>query len=183
MRGYSVDRRGVYTIGGTLDLLPSDPRQSPLVEQPGRWTAQDLIDLQKSLFPMGLSRHGWQYLFDKKDAIASSVGEAYSAHSYMVELVLESFRLAHFPDRPSRFVSYFAWQNVEQARAFKGPQQHIYELEGDGFVADQVWLTLGVQGIASYYNAQKYWSGTGSVHPKWEIVLSAPAKVVSLIEL
>ena len=183
MRGYSVDRRGVYVVGGSLDLLPQGPHQTPLLEQPGRWTAQDLIDLQKSLFPNGLSRHGWQYLFDQKAGLPGPDGEAYSAHGWMVELVFESFRLAHHPGRPSRLVSYFAWQTLDQARTFKGPQQHIYELEGEGFVADQVWLTLGIQGIASYYNAEKYWSGAGSANPRWEVVLPAPVKVTRLIEL
>ncbi|MEH2485884.1 hypothetical protein [Bradyrhizobium sp. AZCC 2230] len=182
MRGFSVDRRGVYIVGGALDLLPDDPSQSAIVEQPGRWAAQDLTDLQRSLFPQGLSRHGWQYLFLRKDAILGSDGFAYSAHEWMIELVFENYRLAHFPKRPSRFISYFAWQTIEQARAFKGPQQHIYELDGDGFVADQVWLTLGVQGIASYYNAEKYWSGAGSAKPRWEIVLPAPVQVTRLVE-
>lgn len=182
MRGYSVDRRGVYIIGENLELLPTDPRQNAMVEQTGRWTAQDLHNLRAERFPGGLSRHGWQYLFDQKQAIQGQDGGAYSSHEYMVELVFENYRAAHYPNRPSRFLSYFAWQSLPEAQAFKGPGQHIYELEGDGFVADQVWLTLGIQGIASYWNAEKYWSGAGSAKPRWEIVLPAPVKVTQMDE-
>jgi hypothetical protein len=54
--GYSVDRRNVYEVGKTLELLKSDPLgRSWVDEQP---VGEDLNTFIATLFPDGMSRHG-----------------------------------------------------------------------------------------------------------------------------
>jgi hypothetical protein len=67
-------------------------------------------------------------------------------HNMVVELVFEYVRRAAFPSRCSRFQSFFAWESLEMARAFRKEGQALYRVESSSiFRADQSWLTLGVQ--------------------------------------
>jgi hypothetical protein len=39
--------------------------------------------------------------------------------SAILEILFEYVRRTCFPDKPSRFISFFAWQTLEQAQAFR----------------------------------------------------------------
>jgi hypothetical protein len=92
-------------------------------------------------------------------------------------------RRAVFPKINSRLQSYFAWETLDDARNFRKDAQAIYRMQsGNGFRADQNWLSLGAQAIATSLCAHRYWSGASSSEPLWEIVLRAPVRIVEKIE-
>ena len=118
---YSVDRSGLYQTGGTLDLWQQDPRLGrPFWRLPDWFEADDLRAHVAELFPDGLSLHGWQYMVERHDFIRPTNSDAlFVNHNMVVELVFEYVRRAVFPSRCSRFQSFFAWESLEMARAFR----------------------------------------------------------------
>jgi hypothetical protein len=59
---YSVDRRGLYQTGGTLDLW----KQGPLLGRPV-WRLPDWFEADdlRAHVAEGLSLHGWQYMVER----------------------------------------------------------------------------------------------------------------------
>ena len=182
--GYSVDRRGFYCPDGELGLWTKDPMNRPFWRVPGRFEKNELEDHLLELFPEGLSLHGWQFMLDRHDFIRHPVtNDVFVNHTWQVELTFEMARRAAFPKMNSRLQSYFAWETFEDARNFQKHGQAIYRTQSDtGFRADQNWLSLGAQGIATSLCAHRYWSGASSSEPLWEIVLRAPVRIVERIE-
>jgi hypothetical protein len=179
---YSVDRRGFCKVGGTLDLM----RESPLpgrriVEFPNFMSAEAFVDNLSSLFPEGLSFHGWAYL--SADLLIQPQGyPVVAAYEPALEIIFEVMRLSKFAHAPSRFQSYFAWETKEAAKEFANGSP-IYEVESETcFRADQAWLRLGYQGAMTLLFAERYWSGVSSVTPRWEILLTPPVHVLSRVE-
>ena len=159
---YSVDRSGLYQTGGTLDLWQQDPVLGrPFWRLPDWFEADDLRAHVAKLFPDGLSLHGWQYMVERHDFIRPTSSDAlFVNHNMVVELVFEYVRRAVFPSRRSRFQSFFAWESLEMARAFRKEGQALYRVESNSiFRADQSWLTLGVQNAIASLFAHRYWSG------------------------
>jgi hypothetical protein len=182
---YSVDRSGLYQTGGTLDLWQQDPLLGrPFWRLPDWFEAADLRAHVAELFPDGLSPHGWQYMVERHDFIRPTNSDAlFVNHNMVVELVLEYVRRAVFPSRCSRFQSFFAWESLEMARAFRKEGQALYRVESSStFRADQSWLTLGVQNAIASLSAHRYWSGAPSGTPRWEILLASPVRVMERID-
>src|SRR5262245_39475111 len=95
---YSVDRRGLYQTGGTLDLSQLDPLGRPLWGLPDWFEADDLRAHVAELFPDGLSLHGWQYMVERHDFIRPTDSNAlFVHHNMVVELVFEYVRRAASP--------------------------------------------------------------------------------------
>jgi hypothetical protein len=162
---YSVDRSGFYQTAGTLDLWQQDPLPGrPFWRLPDWFEADDLRAHVAELFPDGLSLHGWQYMVERHDFIRPTNSDAlFVNHNMVVELVFEYVRRAVFPSRCSRFQSFFAWESLEMARAFRKEGQALYRVESSSiFRADQSWLTLGVQNAIASLSAHRYWSGAPS---------------------
>lgn len=179
---YSVDRRGFYRVGETLNLMKDNPFNSPFWELNGWFSKENLQEHLYSMFPDGLSFHGWQYLLDRHDFVKDANGVPYVKHEYTVELLFEYQRRALFPNRSSRFQSFFAWQTIEDAKSFATKDQPIYRLECDKyFKADQNLLTVGVQNIACSHCAHRYWSGEATQFPKWEILLRPPVYIIEQV--
>jgi len=63
-----------------------------------------------SLFPDGVTSHGERYML-RGQAQDMGVNE-------IIELLFEYVRKSHFPSRPSRFQSVFAFENIDQAVSF-----------------------------------------------------------------
>jgi len=182
---YSVDRSGLYQTGHTLDLWHQDPlRGRPFWRLPDWFEADDLRAHVAELFPDGLSLHGWQYMVERHDFIRPTNSDAlFVNHNMVVELVFEYVRRAVFPSRCSRFQSFFAWESLEMARAFRKDGQALYRVESSSiFRADQSWLTLGVQNAIASLSAHRYWSGAPSGTPRWEILLAPPVRVRERID-
>jgi hypothetical protein len=92
--------------------------------------------------------------------------------------VFEMVRRAALPKMNSRFRSYFAWETLDAARSFRKKTLTMYRIQAEnGFRADQNWLTLGTQGVATSLCAHRYWSGAASSESLWEIVLRAPVRI------
>ncbi|WP_419657740.1 hypothetical protein Dvar_68600 [Desulfosarcina variabilis str. Montpellier] len=178
---YSVDRRGFYQTGLSLDLMKADPLKRPLLHLDGCYTEDDLKAHLQTLFPEGLSLHGWHYSVEMHNAVAHAHEEIetlYVNHAITVELLFEYVRRAYFPQERSRFQSFFAWESLEKAIEFRQDDQPIYLIESDHILrADQRWLSIGVQNIAGSLTAHNYWRGIPTDQPCWEAVLSCPVKV------
>lgn len=179
---YSVDRRGFYREGATLNLMKDNPFSTPFWELDGWFSKESLREHLYSLYPDGLSFHGWQYLLDRHDFVKDAMGISYVKHEYTVEILFEYYRKSSFPSRASRFQSFFAWQTIEEAQSFAVNGQPIYRVECEEyFKADQNLLTVGVQNIACSFCAHRYWKGEGTHSPKWEILLIPPVYVVEQV--
>ena len=173
---YSADRRGFYTTG-SLALSAKDPRSGaqPFLNSGDGWfTADDIATHVAAQFMDGLSLHGWEWMTWRSQTASGSDGQMYTHHERAIELLFEYVRRSAFPNCPSRLQSFFAFDNIEDARAFADGKP-IYKLTADRFFkADQQWLKLSEQnGIASFY-AHKYWEGTASPTPRWEYLLVPP---------
>jgi hypothetical protein len=182
---YSVDRSGLYQTGGTLDLCQQDPVLGrPFWRLPDWFEADDLRAHVAELFPDGLSLHGWQFMVERHDFIRPTNSDAlFVNHNMVVELAFEYVRRAVFPSRRSRFQSFFAWESLEMARAFRKEGQALYRVESNSiFRADQSWLTLGVQNAIASLSAHRYWSGASSGTPRWEILLAPPVRIMERID-
>ena len=118
---------------------------------PGRFEKKELEDHLFELFPEGLSPHGWRFMLDRYDYIRDPItNDAFVNHTWQVEFAFEMVRRAAFPKMNSRFQSYFAWERLDAARSFRKETQTIYRIQAEkGFRADQNWLTLGTQGVAT----------------------------------
>ena len=182
---YSVDRSGLYQTGGTLDLWQQDPVLGrPFWRLPDWFEADDLRAHVAELFPDGLSLHGWQFMVERHDFIRPTNSDAlFVNHNMVVELVFEYVRRAVFPSRCSRFQSFFAWESLEMAKAFRKEGQALYRVESSSiFRADQSWLTLGVQNAIASLSAHRYWSGASSGTPRWEILLAPPVRIMERVD-
>jgi hypothetical protein len=115
--GYSVDKRGSYYAGGSLELLTHDPKRRPFWRVPGRFEKKELEDHLVELFPEGLSPHGWRYMLDRYEFIRDPISsDAFVDHTWQVEFTFEMVRRAAFPKMNSRFQSYFAWETLSTQR-------------------------------------------------------------------
>jgi hypothetical protein len=181
---YSVDRRGFYQTGATLDLWQQDPLGRPFWRLPDWFEAEDLRAHVAELFPEGLSLHGWQYMVERHDFIRPTNSDAlFVNHNMVVELVFEYVRRAVLPLRRSRFQSFFAWESLEMARACRKEGQALYRVEPSSiFRADQSWLTIGAQNAIASLCGHRYWSGAPSDTPRWEILLAPPVRIMERID-
>ena len=185
---FSLDRRGFYKIGGTLNLFKQNPLPNVAsIPLPNGVTQPDLQKHLEELFPDGLSLHGWTYMDWFTDFI-NSRGVAYANYMVTLELVLEYVRRSFFADCPSRLQSYFAYTSLSEVQAFRQKQgageanAPIYRLQADKVIkVDQAWLRLGNQNIIGSFCAHQYWSGAASPNPEWEHALAQPILVVGQV--
>ncbi|MBF6989304.1 DUF2441 domain-containing protein [Cupriavidus sp. IK-TO18] len=166
---FHVDRRQGFTAGQHSQLSKLDLSH-----------AQDLGQHLDILCPNGVSAHGNQYL---NSDVKSGKGEA------AIELIWEYVRRAHFPERPSRLTSTFAWQSLEEAKAFRLDSgltdANIWQIEAaEGFVANMALLNIGTSVLRASQFAHAYWAGEVGPQIKglkarcWEVLLTGPITVV-----
>jgi hypothetical protein len=178
---FSVDRRGYYKPGGTLNLFKENPfGWTSFLPIDGLVTAEALAAHLNELFPDGLSLHGWNYMTGHTDFLTKhGTTVNYANYETTLELLLEYVRRAEFPSSHSRMQSYFAFGSLDAALAFRTNGSPVYRLDADVVLQlDQHWLRHGNQGVAGSYCARKYWSGAGSDNPKWECLLMPPVRVL-----
>src|SRR5262249_54614946 len=125
-----------------------------------------------------------QFIVERHDFIRPTNSDAlFVNHNMVVELVFEYVRRAVFPSRRSRFQSFFAWESLEMARAFRKEGQALYRVESNSiFRADQSWLTLGFQTAIPPPPAHLFWSGPPSGPPGWKILLAPPVRIMERID-
>lgn len=176
---YSADRRGFYRLG-TLNLSRHNYRQD-LVFTPSLdndYTTQQVENHLLEMFPEGLSLHGWLYALSSP-GIHLNDGRITIDSSCAIEMLFEFIRRASFPDRPSRFQSFFAFDSLENVREFARALP-IYEMKPkSAFKCDQKWLRIPQAALAFYYGHQ-YWSGAATSNPTWEYLLEPPVETTFL---
>ena len=168
-RYFTVDRNRTLEEGKIINLVKySDVEPHEL---------QVHVD---SLFPDGVTRHGEHYMLKGQ---TSAMGI-----SPVIELLFEYVRRSHFPSRPSRFQSVFAFENFDQAVSFRkeyGKSEGlIWEVESDvAFKADMRLLTLKGSLLGLSYNAHQYWREIASGNnPVWEYLMVPPVRVIRRID-
>lgn len=127
------------------------------------------------LFPEGVTLHGESYIVS--DSKRPTEIEA------AIELLFEYVRRSHFPNRPSRLQTFYAFESVEMAWAFRTQFAEglgsVWEVEGTAaFAGDMRHLDLGNTPLTASYCAHRYWEGSSSENPLWEQLLVPPVTVI-----
>lgn len=161
---YSLDRLG--TLNENIEVGLINYKDINPVE------LQQHVEL---LFPDGLSRHGERYFLRNDSSPRLSTPS--------IEILFEYVRRAYYPDRPSRFQSMFAFEDLNQAIEFKARygngQGTIWQIESKKYLkADMGLLLFGNTILVSSYLAHKYWKGEAGQNPIWEVLLMPPIRVI-----
>ena len=98
-----------------------------------------------------------------------------------IELIFEYVRRAFFPDKTSRYQSFFGFINYEDVKNYGHEfdrHRDIWIVETDNyFIDDGSWLCFGTSLYVSYC-AHQYWSGAMSDKHKREVLMSTPIRVI-----
>ncbi len=170
-RYFTVDRNRTLEEGKIINLVK--------YSDVGPQELQAHVD---SLFPDGVTRHGEHYMLKGQTSAMDR------NKSPTIELLFEYVRRSHFPSRPSRFQSIFAFENIDQAVSFRNKYGKsdglIWEVESDAaFKADMLLLTLKDSLLRLSYNAHQYWRGMSSGNnPVWEYLMVPPVRVIRRID-
>jgi hypothetical protein len=182
---FTVDRRSLLVTGAELTLT-SDIADRTLWVFAEHFGEAELLAKAQALFPEGLSPHGIHYLVEYCLATQRITGHRATIeavpHVPTVELTFELVRRLEFPDRPSRFQSWFGWQTLEEAKRFREshgtPEARIFAIDSPGtFRADMSLLLHGGSNLGATILAARYWSGIAGPHPAWEFVLPQPIRI------
>ena len=167
-----MDRRGSLRAGQVVTLRSPDFSTLDALQVA---VDKDLISRE---FGGGISAHGQAYL------LANGVGdkaELKVLRSTVMEIVWELVRRKDFPQLPSRCVSIFGCETIQDAEAFgvryagTGP---IFEVLANRYYRlDMNWLEWASPVAQLWSRAYNYWSGTSSSKPFWEYVVPLPTKV------
>lgn len=129
------------------------------------------------LYPDGLSNHGLRY-------------STYPFNSnYPIETAFELNRKLYFPDKISRFQSFFCFQTLAEAKNFaknypdETSDYKIYEVEvdHDNYFIGDMSLVRSSTVITSYIDSHDYWSGNKSCHPIFEVLVKPPLKIHRMV--
>ncbi len=164
-RFFTVDRLGGLSQGIELRIQHYLDINPPHL--------QEHVDF---MFPEGVSRHG--------DSFFLSSGSRANIASPAIEILFEYVRRAHFPDKPSRFMSFFAVDTLSAATDFNNRygegRAAIWEVEApEHFRANMALLESNQTTLVYSYFAHLYWKGeAGPIEPFWEVLLVPPVKVI-----
>jgi|GEM_PF-6458652 len=149
---------------------------------------KEYIDEQKKYHPDGLSYFGIRHLFPGKDTQTNEKLK----NQLRAENLYEETRRNFFPNKPSRFSSFFACKTLLDANKlinneFKCSESHppykIYQIEcRNYFIFDMNLLrtdfSKGKEEIKNFAN--RYWSQEKSNNPFWEVLCEPPIKIINL---
>jgi Protein of unknown function (DUF2441) len=163
---YAVDRAGSLVPGMTIDLKRHDDVNPDFL--------QKHVD---SLFSDGFSTHGDRYLLTN-----SSRG---NISSPAIELLFEYIRQAHFPERTSRFQSFFACESIEDAKIFRNQfgaeENRIFEVLATSghFRANMNLLNNNQTSLICSHLGHEYWRGNtvSAFGEFWEVLLTLPVTI------
>jgi hypothetical protein len=161
---YHMDIHEFLRPGKVVGLMPAPMEGRTQVEnaEVKRW------------FPMGVSRFGFELLCRRAET------EAFLAQ----ETTLESIRRRYYPDRPSRYTSFFAFVSVVDFERYRYQSPHsegrIWKVEaGGGFRAD---MNLFPKWCPNWEDcAQEYWRQGQSRSPLFEYLLTPPVRALEEI--
>jgi len=177
---YTVARRDISNLEH-LDLLSIND-DDLIYKAENLFTEDEARTKIRELFPNGLSNHGRQYLYDKYEFVNDNFGKSYMSYMPIIEKTFELVRRISFPERPSRFESLFGWQTLEEAQNFKEklgePNNKIYKVSTSSFFKADMNLLYAPTIAGTILLAEKYWQGNAGQNPCWEILMSAPIKII-----
>lgn len=149
----------------------------------------ELAEFLNQIHPDGLSRHGYNYLYNP----ALFDEDHQRDNALLIGLILELVRRSDFPDKPSRYQSLFACQEISEVKQFRELLANergddgirtapIYEVRNQNPVHRGDMRLLNSDGpiLDIYRRAHLYWSGESLTHangedPFWEILIPLPA--------
>ena len=179
---FTVARNDI-TAKDTLDLYRRD--NSPIFEVTDLFTQDDAKNLIDTLYPNGISNHGKQYLYDKYNWINDNKQNSYVSYLHIIEITFELVRLWKFPNKPSRFTSMFGCLTIEDAHRFKIEKCNnigtIYKVATDSFFKADMHLLLTATIPGNIIIAERYWTGQQGANPFWEVLMTAPVKILEKI--
>jgi hypothetical protein len=180
MRLFTLDRANSLQENAILDLKNTDS-SLPYWTTEGLFSEADLHEHLQTIFPEGLSMHGWKYA---KERHTHGTRPNFSHNvSCLAEMNFEYVRKGFFADKPSRFQSMFACESIEEAKIFKekfgNVDNKIYEIEGrESLRVDMSLILLGTQNVTGSFLAHKYWRGEAGTNPFWEHIVKLPVQVL-----
>lgn len=165
---YHVDRSNTLQVGQNVQMsnLPMP--------------TQALVKTLEELYPEGLSHHGISYLVDPDTRMYINTN---------IEHIFELYRQLYFPDKPSRFQSFFCFVALEQAIKFYNQnscwynEAKILKIDtGDSKIhIGDMDLLKGDTILQCHDNAMRYWSGDLTPTSTQEALVVPPVKVVDLL--
>ncbi|AWH87900.1 DUF2441 domain-containing protein [Limnobaculum parvum] len=142
------------------------------------------------IHPDGLSKHGYNYLYNPGLSMEESSGES---SSLMISLIFELVRRSYFPEKPSRYQSLFACQQLSEVKQFRKlladernddgiRSASIYEVITGETVhfGDMNLLNSECPILELYRRAHLYWSGiplNDGEEPFWEVLIPLPVLI------
>jgi hypothetical protein len=173
---YTVDRKGLLSEGISINMIKTDDALN-MIEFNGN-VKHHIAKHLHTICPSGISHHGFQYLFHKPDPKSAS---------YSIDLIFENIRQAYYPQRPSRFQSLFAFDNLNQAKSFYNkhkeeyPSSKIHEVitSNKYHKGNMNLLHQGNENIWVSYFAHLYWDSKSIefCENEWEILLELPVTI------
>lgn len=154
MIAYHVDRRRSLVENKTIQLFNvhiNDP------------SVQKAVDL---FFQEGLSAHGKLYAFQ-------------NCPNSSIEQIYELIRQKDFPDKISRFQSFYAFQNLSDAIHFSKGSFPIYTVSFShkNYHIGDMNMLKGETFLTAYSYARRYWSGELQENSIPEILIKPPLKI------
>ena len=157
----------VLAEGQALDLTTVYP-----------WAPTSATQLVREWFPNGMTQHGIRYLL---------AADAQIERDRTIELVWEMVRRSEFHERPSRMDSIFAWETLDDAKAFQARhrahfQTLIYRVDGEARHRANMPLlsAFAGAGVSGIQDARAYWRGErGMAAELWEYLLAPPVTVLA----
>jgi hypothetical protein len=177
---YHVDRSKTLRAGEVVNL-----EKIPITDETDHTT-----HFISSMFPDGITRHGWNYLINRNRPTPKKDLNG------IIEILAEQIRRSHYPHRLSRFQAFFVCKTIQEAENFinsypitlpdqtEGCQGNIWEVASENveFESDYRWLSLGNCWLDALSNLHNYWQGIRSSSPLWEVLLKPPIRVVKKVK-
>ena len=172
---YTVSRNVTFEEGAILSLKRFETAIQDLSAPTNYGEMEEYLSHN---YPDGLSRHGIKYLLEKNN----HQDEPIDGDTAM-EMLFEMVRMLKFPQKNSRFNSFFGFESLDGARIFREkfgkPDDPIYKIECQHyFRMDMNWLKLGASPLKGLMFAQNYWKGIASESPSWECLIKFPIQIV-----
>lgn len=167
MIAYHIDRRSALKPDFIIELRDHTEKFN------------DKSGTMNMLYPGGISNHGLLY----HSLVPSPENAAF------LESVFEYERRLNFPEKQSRFQSFFASETIEDALKWnmsfnKNGSCPIWEVEfnhSNYLKLDQSWTSNFQPGspyISMANNANRYWSGELTEIPFMELLILPPIKII-----
>lgn len=182
---FTVDRSGLLSSGHVIQFNPL-PNPSELNTQ----RKSSDIELQQFIarnYPLGISRHGSQYLLENSQrniSFDNGQRQTFIDVSHSIEATYEMARQIYAPEAPSRMCCMFATETIEEARAFGTNYAHggiysVYEVHPRErtFKADMNLLHFSTNMVETLALAEKYWTQQNTQNPNYEILVELPAEI------